>query len=55
MTSEVVGNLDEFCVRHNLNRKSMYNSLQTGKPISAGKTKGWQLVNIRTRTEVLRG
>ncbi|MBT9137504.1 MAG: hypothetical protein DDT31_00035 [Syntrophomonadaceae bacterium] len=46
--TEVVGNLDGFCVRHNLNRKSMYNSLQTGKPISAGKTKGWQLVAIRT-------
>jgi len=42
----VHGKLDEFCLKHGLNRKSLYNSYVRKLPLSVGKNAGWQLLNI---------
>jgi len=41
----VNGRLEAVCSTLSLNRKSLYNTLKTGHPISFGKSKGWRLIS----------
>jgi hypothetical protein len=40
------GKLNEFCFRHGLNRKSLYNTFKKKLPLTIGKNAGWQLLSI---------
>lgn len=42
----VSGRLEAVCSTLSLNRKSLYNTLKTGRPISFGKSKGWRLISL---------